>query len=69
MVRAVRKEGVIAIALSSVCIGPAVRNGLSIGFGGFEPALIERGVQCIASALRRAKPAAAHGVAALPGAA
>ncbi|MFA6262667.1 MAG: PLP-dependent aminotransferase family protein, partial [Bacteroidia bacterium] len=54
VVRALRSDGLTAIALSAVCVGPAVRNGLSIGFGAFEPAVIDDAIRRIGAALRAA---------------
>lgn len=51
IVRAVRPDGIIVMALSSVCIVPGLRNGLSVGFGAFEPAVIDDAIRRIGLAL------------------
>lgn len=56
VVRKLRSEGLVAIALSSVCIVAGARNGLSIGFGAFEPAVIDDAVRRIGVVLRALRP-------------
>lgn len=62
VVRQLRELGVVAVALSSACIDAAHGNGLVIGYGAFEPAVIERAVFLIGCVLRG--PAAAGRLAA-----
>jgi len=57
VVRQLRALGVIAVAISSSCIDPTHGNGLVIGYGAFEPAVIEQSIELIGRVLRG--PAAA----------
>ena len=52
VVRQLRGAGVVAIALSSSCIDPRQNNGLVVGYGAFEPAVIERAMAHIGERLR-----------------
>jgi GntR family transcriptional regulator/MocR family aminotransferase len=55
VVRRMRAQGVLAIALSSGCIAPQPPphgNGIVIGFGGFDAFTIDRAVQVIGQCLR-----------------
>jgi GntR family transcriptional regulator / MocR family aminotransferase len=62
VVRRMRAQGVVAVALSSGCIDPRNGNGLVIGFGAFDPFTIDRSVAVIGQSLREvaAAPAAPH---------
>lgn len=52
VVRQLREQGVIAVAISSSCIDARHGNGLVIGYGAFEPAVIERSIALVGSVLR-----------------
>jgi GntR family transcriptional regulator / MocR family aminotransferase len=52
VVRPLRGLGTVAIALSSTCIDASHGNGLVIGYGAFEPAVIERSLAQIGAVLR-----------------
>ena len=56
--RQLRELGVIVVALSSSCIDASHGNGLVIGYGAFEPAVIEHSLALIGSVLRGAAAAA-----------
>ncbi len=51
VVRRIREQGVIAIALSSTCIQPGRWNALVLGYGAFDPRTIEQSVRVIGRAL------------------
>ena len=53
VVRQLRGAGVIAIALSSSCIDPRRGNGLVIGYGAFDAAVIDRSLAQLGAVLRR----------------
>jgi len=54
--RRMREAGVLGIALSSMCIDPAHANGVALGFGAFEPALIESSMRSVGAALAGLTP-------------
>ena len=51
VVRRIREQGVLAIALSSTCIQPGRWNALVLGYGAFDVRTIERSVRVIGRAL------------------
>jgi GntR family transcriptional regulator/MocR family aminotransferase len=51
VVRRIREQGVMAIALSSTCWNPRPWNGLVIGYGAFAPAAIEQSMRVIGRVL------------------
>ncbi len=53
VVRQLRGAGVVAIALSSSCIDPRHGNGLVIGYGAFDGAVIDRSLAQLGEVLRR----------------
>ncbi len=53
VVRQLRGAGVVAIALSSSCIDPRHGNGLVIGYGAFDGAVIDRALVQLGQLLRR----------------
>ena len=58
VVRQLRALGVIAVSLSSSCIDAAHGNGLVIGYGAFEPEVIERSLAHVGAVLRGSAGAA-----------
>ena len=56
VVRRIRGMGVLGIALSSICIDPAHANGIALGFGAFEPRVIEASMRVIGDVLRQCAP-------------
>jgi GntR family transcriptional regulator/MocR family aminotransferase len=53
VVRLLRGEGVLAVALSSCCIGAETYNGLVLGYGAFDAKTIERSLAVVGDVLRR----------------
>ena len=62
VVRRLRADGVLAVALSSCCFGEPARNGLVIGYGAFDAAAIDSAIGVIGEVLRRGAKAAPSGV-------
>jgi hypothetical protein len=57
VMRRIREQGVMAIALSSTCWNPRPWNGLVLGYGAFAPGAIEQAMRTIGRVLRAMKPA------------
>jgi hypothetical protein len=60
--RLIRKQGVGAVPVSSICWHARGHNGLALGYGGAEPAQIDVALAVIGDALRRVRAAADSGV-------
>jgi GntR family transcriptional regulator/MocR family aminotransferase len=57
--RLIRKQGVGAVPISSICWHARGHNGLALGYGGAEPAQIEAAIAVIGEALHRVRAATA----------
>ena len=55
--RLIRKQGVGAVPISSICWHARGRNGLALGYGGAEPAQIDAALAVIGDALRQVRAA------------
>jgi GntR family transcriptional regulator / MocR family aminotransferase len=53
VVRCMREQGVLGVALSSGCIDAAHGHGLVVGYGGFDPFTIDRSVAVIGQCVRQ----------------